>query len=156
MSGFLPSVRSALDTYFTDVWPEQAAELSEETYEVTIRVEVPDEADEIWISGNQPSLGDWATDELRMARVAPRVREITVPVHDHVEVRFYRTTSEGSNGGEAGSDAVDGGTAGEDPMQARIQVGEPQSWGIPWTSYPRMLRPEEGGVYEFTVIGYHD
>lgn len=132
-SGFMPSVSSAIQTFIEDVRPMQVLRLSEEQYEVTFTVTVPDEDHDIWIAGNQESLADWAPDVLQMERVSPLERRLTVSVRDWVEVKFY--------GGEKGA-------------QAWIATGEPQPWGVPRTSWPMIIRPEEGGEYQFEVAGY--
>jgi predicted alpha/beta superfamily hydrolase len=129
-SGFMPSLNSAMRTLLDEIRPLQVAARSDETYDVTFRLHVPDETDEVWISGNQASLGDGAPDQVRMERASPLVREITLPVRDHVEVSFFR----------------DAGAA-----RAGIVMGEPQEWGVPWSTFPMMLRPEAGAVYEFEV-----
>ena len=66
-----------------------------------------------------------------MERVGPDLRELEVSVRDHMAVSFYE---------------------GEDAARATWLVnGEENEWGVPRTTYPRMIRPEEGAVYEFTV-----
>lgn len=130
MSSFVPSVDSALRTYLREIRPEQIRHLSEERYDVTFRVHVPDPDDEIWISGNQESLGGWGPDRLKLERVAPRVREVTVSVRDHVELRIFD---------------------GEGDSPAWIVMGEPGPWGVPRSNMRRMIRPEDGAVYEFEV-----
>ncbi|MDX1673216.1 MAG: alpha/beta hydrolase-fold protein [Longimicrobiales bacterium] len=131
MSSFVPSVNSAMRTYLQEIRPEQVRDLSEEQYEVTFRVHVPDPDADIWISGNQESLGGWGPDRLKLERVSPLVREITVSVRDHVELRLF------------------GGGEGDSP--AWIVMGEPGPWGVPRTNRRRMIRPEDGAVYEFEV-----
>jgi len=133
MSGYMPSVSSALRTFVGEVRPAQLRELSEEQYEVTFRVRVPDEKDDIWITGNQESLGHWESDQIKMERISPLVRAITLSVRDFVEVKFF---------GDEGA------------SQAWIAIGEPESWGVPKSSWPMMIRPEEGATYEFEVVGY--
>ncbi|MDX1747757.1 MAG: alpha/beta hydrolase-fold protein, partial [Halobacteriales archaeon] len=129
-SSYVPSVNSAMRTYLEEIRPHQVADLSDEEYEVTFRVEVADESDDVWIAGNQQSLGGWDSDRLKMQRAAPRVRELTVSVRDHVVVNFY-------------------GEEGDSPLW--IVLGEPQPWGVPRGNRNRMIRPEEGAVYEFEV-----
>ena len=126
-SSYVPSVHSALRTYLEEIRPEQAAVLSDEEYEITFRVQVPSEDDEIWISGNQESLGAGA-DRRKLERVAPRVRELTVTVRDHVVVRFWE---------------------GDSP--AWLVTGEPTLFGVPRSNMRRMIRPEDGAVYEFEI-----
>lgn len=136
MSGFMPSVSSAMRTFIEDVRPAQVTELSPELFEITVTVTVPDEDDEIWISGNQETLGNWAPDQLKMERVSPLERRLTVSVQDWVEMKFY--------GGEGAA------------VQAWIATGEPESWGVPRTTWPMMLRPEQGAEYMFEVVGYQN
>ena len=127
-SGYLTSVMSAMRMYVDSIRPQQLGELSEATYEITIKVEVPEEHDEIYISGNQESLGDWAENQVKMERASPLTRQITVDVRDHVEVKFFRE---------------------EGGAQAWVKTG-PMSK----STWSRMIRPEEGGEYSFEIASY--
>jgi len=127
MSTFIPSVSSALRTYLETIRPELNEELSEEKFEIRIRLKVPNEEDEVYLSGNQASLGDGKTNILKMMKVSPLIRELTLEVQDHVRVSFY----------------LDG------KSQAWLKLGEDGK-----TNYPMMIRPKEGGEYSFEVDSY--
>ena len=127
-SGFVPGFISAMRTYLDSIQPKQEIELSEETYEVTFRIKVPDEGDEVYITGNQENLGNWKPDQVRMEKTAPRERTVTIQVQDPVKVQFTRGTWE---------------------SQAWIKMDK---LGV--TTRKLVIRPEEGREYSFEVNGY--
>ena len=102
--------------------------MSDESYEVTIQLKVLNEEDEIYVSGNQSKLGNWEQDQIKMDKVALLIREIKVDVHDHVEVKFFR----------------------DGTSQAWIKFGEDGR-----STYPIMIRPKAGRVYDFEVYKYN-
>ena len=64
--------------------------LSAQVKEVTLIVEVPNEADTLYITGNQPSLGNWDPAAVIMKRISPKKRSITVPLTYPAEFKFTR------------------------------------------------------------------
>lgn len=128
MSNFITSMGSVMRTYFDSIRPAWNKIMSDESYEVTIQLKVLNEEDEIYVSGNQSNLGNWEQDQIKMDKVAPLIREIKVDVHDHVEVKFFR----------------------DGTSQAWIKFGEDGR-----STYPIMIRPKAGGVYDFEVYKYN-
>lgn len=126
-SNFIYSVSSAMRTYLETIRPKWNKEFSEEKYEVTFRLKVLNEEDEIYLAGNQISLGDWNSDQIKMKKISPLIREITLNVRDHVEVVFFR----------------------DGKSQAWIKYGEGGR-----STYPMMIRPKEGAEYVFEVDSY--
>ncbi len=129
MSNFATSVTSAMRTYFTTILPKQHAEFSDDAYSITIRAKVPNENDELFITGNQESLGNWKSDQVKMVQVSPLIREITLSLRDHAAVTFYLN-----------------GTS-----QAWIKYGDGGQ-----STHPMMFRPKEGDEYSFEVVRYND
>ena len=127
MSNFISSMGSVMRTYFDSIRPAWNETISDEEYEVTVRLKVLNEEDEIYIAGNQSNLGNWERDQIKMDRVAPLIRELKVDVHDHVELKFFRN-------GES---------------QAWIKFGEDGR-----STHPIMIRPKAGSVYNFEVYRY--
>jgi predicted alpha/beta superfamily hydrolase len=56
----------------------------------TLRVYVPRSSDEVYIVGNQPNLGDWAPDKVKMGKVSDFEREITLRLRFPAEFKFTR------------------------------------------------------------------
>ncbi|WP_445385860.1 alpha/beta hydrolase-fold protein [Robiginitalea sp. IMCC44478] len=129
MSGYMPAVKSALSTLIDSVLPVQNKQLSENTYELTFRVKVPDDNDVVYITGNQESLGNWEPGLVRMERVSPLEREITVKVQDPVEVKFTRGSWE---------------------SEAWINIGDGR------TTFPMIIRPEASAEYSFEILGFRN
>jgi hypothetical protein len=69
---------------------KQEQELSEEMYEVTIRVKVPDKNDTIYITGNQSILGDWQPGKVKMRKVSEYEREIMLKLKSPAKFKFTR------------------------------------------------------------------
>lgn len=57
---------------------------------ITIVVTVPNESDEVYISGNQPTLGNWQPDTVKMIKISKYEREVTVNVTFPAEFKFLR------------------------------------------------------------------
>lgn len=129
MSGYMPAVRSAMKTLLGTIRPLQVTALPEKLYEITVSVNVPAEADEIYIAGNQRTLGKGTGERVAMEKVAPRVRRATLKVQDHAEMRFFR--------------------APEGDAQAWIRFGEEGQ-----STFPVMIRPKQGAAYTFDVVRY--
>ena len=127
-SGFIPGITSAMRTYLDSIQPLQEMELSREKYEVTFRIKVLEEEDEVFITGNQEPLGNWEPGQVRMKKVAPLEREVTLRVQDPVMVKFTRGAWE---------------------SQAWIKVGQSG-----WSTRNLVVRPEDGTEYLFEVHAY--
>ena len=63
---------------------------SEETFEVTFRLNVPNAKDEVYITGSQIQLGKWQPNKIKMERIATHVRQITIKVHSPAAFKFTR------------------------------------------------------------------
>lgn len=57
---------------------------------ITIKVLTPNKTDEVFIVGNQPSLGDWNPSKVRMNKTSDFERELTVSVTFPAEFKFTR------------------------------------------------------------------
>lgn len=88
-STFVPAVINGLKQYFvySDSLPVL---LSEELYQVNISVTVPNKDDEVYITGNQPSLSNWQPDKLLMNRESDYTRVITLKLQNPAEIKFTR------------------------------------------------------------------
>lgn len=129
-SGYIPSVKSAISFYMNEIEPAQKKLLSQEKFEVTFKVKVPNENDEIFITGNQESLGNWMPDKIKMNKTSPLEREITLKVQDPVQVKF---------------------TKGSWESEAWMSFSD-NSPGK--TSVARMFRPKAGMKVFFEIAGY--
>lgn len=124
MSSYIPALRSAMNTYLQEIKPEWKKNLSEKTYEVTFEVKVLNEEDDLYIYGNQDSLANWKNGEIKMKKISPLMRAITLNVQNHVEVQF---STDGEN-------------------TSWIATGE-----MSRSTHPMMIRPEEGATYYFEI-----
>ncbi len=57
---------------------------------VTIKVSVPNETDEVFIVGNQESLGDWNPNKVKMKKISDYQREISLNLTFPAEFKFTR------------------------------------------------------------------
>jgi len=64
----------------------------------TIRVSVPNNTDEVFIVGNQKSLGDWLPDKIKLNKISEYEREISLNLTFPAEFKFTR--------GNWGSEAI--------------------------------------------------
>lgn len=80
MGGFVPSLTSALKLYLNEIEPVQRKQLPKKKYKITIQVKVPQKEGDLYISGNQESLGNWKPRQVKMKKVSPTIREITLKV----------------------------------------------------------------------------
>jgi len=126
-SSFVPAITSAMRTYLDTIKPLQDMELSSETYEVTFRLKVQQEDDEVYITGNQEPLGNWEPSKVRMKKVAPLEREITLKVQDPVMVNFTRGTWESQ-------------------LWIKLEEG--------FSNQNKVIRPEDGAAYSYEVDSY--
>ena len=87
---FLPSLQAALTAYFPFLDEQEAKYSTEEKYEITISVKVPRIGDELYIVGNQPTLGDWQPEKVKMLRKSDFIREIKLQVFAPAFFKFTR------------------------------------------------------------------
>lgn len=126
MSSFIPALRTAMNNFLDTIKPEWRKELSKETYEVTFRVKVFNEEDDVFIFGNQESLANWQKDKIKMKRVSPFVREYRTNVQNHVEVQFS------TNGKEV----------------SWVSLGDVGNR----SNYPMVVSPKKDGIYTFEIV----
>ncbi|WP_183148082.1 DUF2268 domain-containing putative Zn-dependent protease [Chryseobacterium nematophagum] len=67
-------------------------EYSDEVHEVTFLVSVPDKNDEVYITGNQPELGNWNPSSIKMNRKGNKERSITLKIHLPAQLKFTQGT----------------------------------------------------------------
>ncbi|WP_417888184.1 CBM20 domain-containing protein [Zunongwangia sp.] len=87
---FPPSLNNALEFYFENIQKNQDSELTNEEYEVTIKVKVPKKEYEVFITGNQTNLGDWNPEKVKMKKVSDYERKITLKLKSPVQFKFTR------------------------------------------------------------------
>lgn len=87
---FPPSLNKALDFYFNNIYDLQEKELSEEEYNVTIKVKVLNKTDTIYISGNQDNLGNWNPEKIKMERVSDFERELNLKLKSPAQFKITR------------------------------------------------------------------
>lgn len=90
-STFAPSLTFGLTEYFKYL-DNKKVEFSKETYEITLRVKVPNNKDEVYVTGNQVSLGNWNPALIKMKRISDYEREVKVKVQTPSELKFTRGT----------------------------------------------------------------
>ena len=106
-NGFLPSLTEGLNSLnnFIDNNPYT---LNGSAKEITCTVTVPNKNDEIYITGNQESLGSWNPSKVKLNKVSDYQREITLNVKFPIEFKITKgswksegftnqTTSSGEN-----------------------------------------------------------
>ncbi len=124
LTSYIPALRTAMNTYLQELKPQWEKNLSNETYKVTFKVKVLNVEDDLYIYGNQESLANWKNGEIKMKKVSPLMREITLDVQDQAEVLF---STDGENA-------------------SWIALGE-----MGRSTHPMMIRPEEGATYNFEI-----
>lgn len=129
LSNFATSVNSAMRTFFTTILPKQHAEFSNEMYSITIKAKVPNENDELYITGNQENLGDWNPGLLKMRKVSAFERELKLSLKDIAEFKFTR----GSWDTDAWVKSANG-----------------------YNNFNSVIRPKEGQTYSFEIENYSD
>jgi len=87
---FPPSLNKALDFYFNNIYDLQEKELSEEEYNVTIKVKVLNKTDTIYISGNQDNLGNWNPEKIKMERVSDFERVLNLKLKSPAQFKITR------------------------------------------------------------------
>src|SRR5690606_17167846 len=75
---FPPAMNNALSFYFENIQEKEDNELSDEEYETTIRLKVPNKEDTVYITGNQPNLGNWNANTIKMNKISDYEREIVL------------------------------------------------------------------------------
>lgn len=87
---FPPSLNNALKFYFENIQKKQESELSKEMYEVKIKVKVNDKNDIVYITGNQPNLGDWNPNKIEMKKTSEYERSIVLKVQSPTQFKFTK------------------------------------------------------------------
>jgi predicted alpha/beta superfamily hydrolase len=88
-STFAPALTKGLKVYFA--YKEKVAnQYSEETYPVYITVAVPNKDDIVYITGNQPELGNWNPSVIKMTKKSDYVREINLNLHNPAQFKFTK------------------------------------------------------------------
>lgn len=64
--------------------------MSKETYHKHIEIVVKDAKDEIYITGNQPALGNWDAGKIKMKHVNDSIRAIDVDLHLPAQFKFTK------------------------------------------------------------------
>lgn len=88
-STFAPSLNYGLKEYF-EYLDNQKTMFSKDTYDIEIKVIVPNENDTVYVTGNQVSLGDWNPSQIKMNRESNFERIIKIKVKSPVELKFTR------------------------------------------------------------------
>ena len=87
---FPPSLSKALDLYFKEIYDLQEKELSQEEYDVTIKVKVLNKKDSIYIAGNQDNLGNWSPKKIKMKKISDLQREVQIKLKSPAQFKFTR------------------------------------------------------------------
>jgi predicted alpha/beta superfamily hydrolase len=87
---FPPSLNKGLDFYFKNISDLQEKELSENDYNVTIKVTVPHKNDTIYIAGNQENLGNWDPKKIQLERISDFEREINLNLKSPAQFKFTK------------------------------------------------------------------
>ncbi len=87
---FPPSLNKALNFYFENIYDVQEKELSEQAYNVTIKVKVLHKEDTIYVTGNQDSLGNWNPEKVKMERISDFERAIKLHLKSPAQFKFTR------------------------------------------------------------------
>lgn len=87
---FPPALNNALSFYFENIQEKEEDELSEEEYETIIRVKVPNKEDTVYITGNQPNLGNWTANSIKMNKISDNEREIVLKLKSPAKFKFTR------------------------------------------------------------------
>lgn len=90
LNTFPPSLNNALNFYFKNIKEKQEKELKQEKYEVSIKVKVANKDDIIFITGNQPSLGDWNPNTIEMKKTSDYERSIVLKVQSPAQFKFTK------------------------------------------------------------------
>ena len=86
---FVPGLINGLKSYHSYL-----ENLPEKSYKTTISVKVPNEMDEVYITGNQEVLGNWDESKIKMNRISELERSITLNLKANSQIRFTRGSAE--------------------------------------------------------------
>ena len=78
-SSFAPSIIYGLKGYFSFL-DTLKTEFSDESYDIKIKVKVPNKNDVVYVAGNQESLGDWNPTQIKMNRKSDYIRVVKLNV----------------------------------------------------------------------------
>lgn len=87
---FPASLNNALEFYFKNIQTKQESQLSKEKYDVTIRLKVGEKDDVVYITGNQPDLGDWNPKKIEMKKISELEREIVLKIQSPAQFKFTK------------------------------------------------------------------
>lgn len=87
---FPPSINTAFEFYFNNIYDLQEKQLSKEAYTATIRVKVLNKDDTIYITGNQENLGNWNPEKVKMEKISDFEREIKLQLKSPAQFKFTR------------------------------------------------------------------
>ncbi|NTW26032.1 MAG: esterase [Lentimicrobium sp.] len=88
-SGFLPSITESLNLLYSFI-DKNPYILKGNPEEITVKVSVPDKSDEVYITGNQESLGNWDPSAKKLNKISDFEREITLKVKFPIEFKFTK------------------------------------------------------------------
>mgnify|MGYP000008067717 CR=1 FL=1 len=88
-SVYMPSIIKSLKLY-SDYSIKQPEKIYDKEYDITIRVKVPDNKDQVYITGNQLSLGEWNPSKVKMKNLKNNEREIKIKVNSLTKIQFTR------------------------------------------------------------------
>lgn len=86
---FIPALANGLKAYF-NYEGAKVGKVSEALYDVTITVKVPNKTDEIFITGNQPELGGWQPDKIKLSKKSAFIRQIKLKLHTPAQFKFTK------------------------------------------------------------------
>jgi len=84
----LPGMIGGLISFFS--YENTPLVLSAESWPVKIRVKVPDPSNRVFITGNQPALGDWEPSRIEMKVISDTEREINLFLQAPAYIQFTR------------------------------------------------------------------
>lgn len=87
---FPASLNNAFKFYFENIQKKQESELSKEMYEIKIKVKVNDKNDIVYITGNQPNLGDWNPNKIEIEKTSDYERSIVLKVQSPAQFKFTK------------------------------------------------------------------
>ena len=70
--------------------PPPAPEYPEDVCQVTFKVTVPNETDEIFSTGNRPDLGEWDPSKVKLEKTGPLERSITLELQAPIEFKITK------------------------------------------------------------------
>ncbi|NLR94630.1 alpha/beta hydrolase-fold protein [Flammeovirga agarivorans] len=87
---FPVSLNKALPIYIDKTLPLQESILSQEEYEVTINVSVPNKKDVLYITGNQDKLANWNPKKIKMKKLSDYERTITLKLKSPTQFKLTK------------------------------------------------------------------